>query len=195
MLNKRTVTPPSSHPQKAKKTSCTRRLLRLVVGYCHLPAQVGGASPQSLVCWLAFLCPVCVPLCKILYHTAGRCPAADQTKRKPNHTRPEQTGADCSMSSFAVFAFTTRNLPLTPFSKKKEHTQKNRNEATKWSCLPYSVLPFCRTPSTRSHSQSAVPLSASIGSTLLLFVNLTASGHTALLFNSNNNFWFVSLHF
>lgn len=83
---------------------------------------------RLFVGWLSYV--LCVPLCKILYHTASRLSFAmapalaparpDQTK--PNRTVPEPCPALC-----AVFA-----LPLAPPFKT--------DEATKWSCRPLSLL-------------------------------------------------------
>lgn len=103
-------------------------LLFPLVGRLPLSSICSFLPNRLFVGWLSYV--LCVPLCKILYHTASRlsfamapalAPArADQTK--PNRTVPGPCPALC-----AVFA-----LPLAPPFKT--------DEATKWSCRPLSLL-------------------------------------------------------
>lgn len=152
-------------------------------------------SPQSLVCWLAFLCPSLCPFMQDIISHCWTLSACPQTERY--HV------LHCARTVFA--------LPLAP-------TRFKTDEATKWSCpaalsTPYTVrhapLSVRSTVSPnvawRRHRLTLLILVLVLLLLLQLrrrrwvdivaVVNSTASGHAALLFNSNNNFWFVSLHF
>ena len=118
--------------RKKKKKSRKREQEKMVL----LSLSIWPFLPNRLfVGRLSFV--LCVPLCKILYHTAGRCPLrccpaqirprqTSPVQPRPAPSRPDQTRPDptkpCPFALF-VFALPTRNLPLTPFTKRRMKPQ------------------------------------------------------------------------
>lgn len=164
---------------------------------------------RLFVGWLSYV--LCVPLCKILYHSASRLSfamAPALAPARPDQTKPNRTVPGPCPALCAVFA-----LLWLPRSKRMKPQNGHVVRCPRCPCrrAPLSVRSTVSNVAWRRHRLTLLIVVLLLPLLLLVVVvavvvvrrrvdivavvNSTASGHAALLFNSNNNFWFVSLHF
>jgi len=134
---------------------------------------------SPIACLLAGFLMSCVSLYARYYITLQTTPC---------QTRPDQT-MSCAVSF--LFAFASRNLPLAPLKRMKPQN----GHVCHCPFRSTMCVPMPMPGGGIGGGTIAVDVVVVQRVDVVAVVNLTASGHTALLFNSNNNFWFVSLHF
>lgn len=182
-------------------------LLFPLVGRLPLSSICSFLPNRLFVGWLSYV--LCVPLCKILYHTASRLSFAMAPAPAParaDQTKPDRTG---TMSLHYTLCLRYLWLP------RSKRMKPQNGHVVRCPCCPrrrapLSVRSTVSNVAWRRHRLTLLIVVLLFLRLLLLVVvavvvrrrvdivavvNSTASGHAALLFNSNNNFWFVSLHF
>lgn len=158
------------------------------------------SAPQSLVCWPVFLCAVSLyaryyitQLAVVLLPGCGHGPAPRTTDcctlgcrgKERVDTIWNSWSGPCPFSVYVGPAsLTFRPMP------QNGRVSISRIQATGHG----DSTPVAFLSSTSRTSGSGWNFGGERVD-IVAVVNLTASGHSPLLFNSNNNFWFVSLHF